>query len=220
MSHGIYFSANSDKDGFRLPINPEIVTVTATGDGEQFTIAKVGTVNVPKDAKLDEFSIESYFPAMPTHYSTTDFRKPEFYINWLRKWKDSKQPIRYIYDGGSFPINELVTIEEFVYDESSGSGDVKFTLELLKYVPFAPAKLKVVKKGGKSTAVKKPTTPRQNSKPAPKTYTLVKGDNLWKLAKRFLGSGTRYREIANLNKIKDSQFRRLPIGLKVKIPPK
>lgn len=32
------------------------------------------------------------------------------------------------------------------------------------------------------------------------TYTIVKGDNLWNIAKKYLGSGTRYMEIYNLNK--------------------
>lgn len=32
------------------------------------------------------------------------------------------------------------------------------------------------------------------------TYTVVHGDNLWSIAKRFLGDGSRWREIYNLNK--------------------
>ena len=34
-----------------------------------------------------------------------------------------------------------------------------------------------------------------------KTYTVVEGDNLWNIAQRFLGSGSRYPEIASLNNL-------------------
>nr|WP_236930856.1 hypothetical protein [Geobacillus sp. JS12] len=39
------------------------------------------------------------------------------------------------------------------------------------------------------------------------------------MAQYYTGSGHRYRELQKLNGIKDSQLRRLPIGLVLKIPP-
>lgn len=227
MAHGIYFSANNDKEGFRLPINPEKVSESGAGDGEDFTISKLGNINIPKDPKLEEYPLESYFPAAETHYSSTPFKEPQYYIDAIKRWKKNKMAVRYIYVNGSFSINELVTIEQFDYEESDGSGDVYFTLSLKKYVSFGPKKMVIVKKpeetksgADKSVVVQKDTPPRQNPKPEPKIYALVKGDSLWKLAQRFLGNGNRFREIANLNGIKDSQFRKLQIGMKVKIPPK
>lgn len=222
MAHGIYFSANNDQEGFRLPINPEKVGGSISGDGEKFSIAKTGKVNIPKDVQLEAFELASYFPYEDTHYSPTAFREPQYYIDTIKKWQKNKMPVRYIYVDGSFSINELVTIEKFDYDETGGSADVNFTLSLLQYVSFAPQKMTVVKKttAAKTQVVKKTTPPRQNTKPQPKTYSLVKGDSLWKVAQKFLGNGSRFREIANLNGIKDSQFRSLPIGLKLKLPSK
>lgn len=222
--HGIYFSANNDKEGFRLPINPEKVGVSVDGDGEEYTIAKLGNVNIPKDVKLEEYSLESFFPLSPSHYAVAPHQKPQYYIDMLKRWQKNKMAVRYIYVNGSFSINELVTIEDFDYNESDGSGDVYFTLSLKKYVSFAPKKMVVVKPKPatqpKPTVVKKAAPPRQNTKPEPKVYALVKGDSLWKVAQKFLGNGNRYPEIAKLNGIKSSDYRRLPIGLKVKIPPK
>ncbi|WP_236930855.1 peptidoglycan-binding protein [Geobacillus sp. JS12] len=153
----IYFVVN-DREFFRLPVNPEKVNVKEEGDGEEFTIASLGKVNVPKPAKLKSFTLESYFPAQPTHYSATVFKKPKDYIRLLEKWLNHKQPVRYIYVNGPFTINELVTIERFEYDESFGSEDVNFSLELKKYVPFGPKKMKIAKaKNGTKQIVKKNT---------------------------------------------------------------
>ncbi len=217
MERAIYFHAN-DQEMFRLPVNPEKVNVKTEGDGEEFTIAKLGRVNVPKDKKLSSFSLESFFPAQPTHYSGAVFKEPKYYIDLLGKWMTNKQPVRYIYVNGSFTINELVTIERFEYDESFGSEDVNFSLELKTYVPFSPKKMQVVKKQTSSAVVKKNAPVRQNTKPKPTTYTLKAGDTLWKVAKLYTGNGNRYPELQKLNGIKDSQLRKLPIGLVLKIP--
>lgn len=120
---------------------------------------------------------------------------------------------------GSFVINEQVTVEVFDFNESDASGDVYFQLELKKYVSFAPKKMVVVKKpAAKPTVAKKETPPRQNKPPQPKTYVLVKGDSLWKVAQKYTGKGSNYPALASLNNIKPSQYRRLPIGLKLKLP--
>ncbi|WP_025950463.1 LysM peptidoglycan-binding domain-containing protein [Geobacillus thermocatenulatus] len=216
----IYFVMN-DREFFRLPVNPEKVNVKEEGDGEEFTIASLGKVNVPKPTKLKSFTLESYFPARPTHYSATVFKKPKDYIDLLEKWLGRKQPIRYIYVNGPFIINELVTIERFEYDESFGSEDVNFSLELKQYVPFGPKKAQVVKPKTSSGAkvIKKKTPARMNTKPKATTYTLKAGDSLWKVAKYYTGNGSRYPELQRLNRIKDSQLRRLPVGLVLKIPP-
>lgn len=49
------------------------------------------------------------------------------------------------------------------------------------------------------------------------TYTVVKGDTLWGIAKKLLGSGARYTEIVKLNGLKSSV---IYSGQKLKIPQK
>jgi LysM repeat protein len=219
--HGIYLSANNDKEGFRLPVNPEKIGVVSSGDGEEFTISKTGNVNIPKDTKLETYSFESFFPSQNYSFVVTNFREPQIYVSLIKKWQARKLPIRFIYTNGSFVINELVTIEEFPHDETAGSADVNFSLSLKRYVPFGPKKMKVVISNKLPAKVIKKNQPvRQNKRPALRVYTLVRGDSLWKVAQKFLGNGVRYREIQKLNGIKDSQLRKLQIGMKIKLPKK
>lgn len=234
MMYGIYLSANGDSEGFRLPVNPETLPVSASGDGETYKIAKLGSVNVPKDVDLKEFTIATFFPNQAYHFIEADFQKPQFYIDKIEKWQAEKKPIRFIYVNGAFTINEQVTIEDFIYSESYGTSDVDFQLDLLKYVPFGPKLLKIEKpkEPVKASPVKKKepakapvkatvkkTPPRETKKAVPQTYSLVRGDSLWKVAQKYTGKGNNFGELAKLNGVKESDYRRLPIGLKLKIPP-
>ena len=42
---------------------------------------------------------------------------------------------------------------------------------------------------------------REDSRELPDTHTVVKGESLWAIAKRYLGSGSRYKELAEKNGI-------------------
>ncbi|NLK63906.1 MAG: LysM peptidoglycan-binding domain-containing protein [Tissierellia bacterium] len=50
------------------------------------------------------------------------------------------------------------------------------------------------------------------------TYIVVSGDCLWNIAKTYLGSGTRYMEIYNLNKDKISNPDLIYIGQILTLP--
>jgi nucleoid-associated protein YgaU len=53
----------------------------------------------------------------------------------------------------------------------------------------------------------------------PSVYTVGKGDNLWGIAKKQLGSGTRYKEILDINPT-ITRDQTLTIGTKLIMPPR
>ncbi|WP_107838970.1 LysM peptidoglycan-binding domain-containing protein [Metasolibacillus meyeri] len=225
---GIYLSAKNDKEGFRIPVNPPELTYKLEADGEEFQVAKLGMVDVSKPMKLREFSFASFFPASETHYAETQFIEPKKYIEQVEKWMAEETVIRFVYVGGSFAINEQVKIKSFEPKQQFGTADVDYTISFKKHVPFGFKKMEIVKKpvaAVKSTDKKsaekvvKKQASRESPKPVPQTYSLVRGDSLWKIAQKYTGNGANYKALQTLNGIKDSDLRRLPIGLKVKIPP-
>lgn len=222
QSVGLYLS--NDLGELRFPIAPEKISVGTESDGEEYSIAELGVVNVPKPAFLDVIEYESYFPAEPSRYDDAPFRAPQDLIDLIvsmEKEKDgTKRPVRFIFVNGSFTINDLFTIEQFNYEQSFGIADVDFTIRLKQHVPFEPKQMKVVNppNNSETTKVAENKAPERKQEPTPTTYSLIKGDSLWKVAQKYTGNGNNYPELAKLNGIKESDYRRLPIGLKLKIP--
>lgn len=219
--YGIWLSFNHDQEGFQIPVNPAEIEIKDGLDSKTYNISKLGEINMVKGGKLKEISFESFFPWNQYPFVVTDkILSPQKYVNYINKWMESKQPIHFIFVGRSLTINILATIESFTTKEVSGAiGDIEYSISLKKYRPFAAKKVKIKtsSKGKKKTTKKQK---RSDTKQSPKTYTLVKGDSLWKVAKKFLGNPLRWTEIQKLNKIPTSKLRKLPIGLKIKLPPK
>ena len=76
---------------------------------------------------------------------------------------------------------------------------------------------RVAKLLGSTATVKEPEPVKEPEKTtaAYTTYTVKKGDTLWRIAQKNLGKGTRYKEIQQLNGMQDDRIR---VGQKLKIP--
>ena len=220
MAYGIYLSAADGSDAFQIPVLPETIGIKEQGQGKTYTIAKLGEINVIKEPKLTEISFDSFLPAQVYPFVIVqNLLDPSVYMNRIQKWREAKQVVRFVFTGSTVDINMTVSIEEFTWKEKAGSvGDIEYSLSLKRYVYHEPKKATIKLEQKKATITTKKA--RTDTKKAPATYRLVRGDSLWKVAQKFLGKGSRYKEIQKLNGIKDSQIRKLPVGLVVKLPPK
>ena len=107
-----------------------------------------------------------------------------------------------------FNTNIKVPLEEYSIREDAKEGlDIGVLIKLKQFKDYSTkvVKLPKKKKAGKK-AVKVTKNRETKNSPAPKTsaktYTVVKGDCLWNIAKRFYGDGSKYTKIANANKDK------------------
>lgn len=221
--YGIWLSFNNQQEGFQIPVNPEKIEIRDVGNGRTYDILKLGEINVIKSPRLAEYSWSSIFPGQRYPFLATDLvLAPQQYVEYIQKWRGTKRPIRFIYVGPTFEINTPASIEEFTWKEVAGSeGDIEYTIRLKQYVFYAAKKVIVMPPQGQTqpvpkAAVQKPKRP--DDRVQPKTYTLKAGDTLWAVAQRYLGSGARWREIAQLNGISDAEVRRLPAGKTLRLP--
>ena len=91
-----------------------------------------------------------------------------------------------------------MTIKSFEYEQTGGRGDYEYSIA---FVSYRQNKVSVMKESNKDTDKKKDTVPRDDGKKKKKQYTVVQGDNLWSIARKFYGgSGADWKKIYDANK--------------------
>lgn len=217
--YGIWLSFNNQEKGFQLPVNPPTLEISESGSGKTYDIGSLGEINVIKSPQLTEISFSSEFPMERRPYVVSEkLFDPAFYVLSIKEWLDSKRPIRLVLAGLSININMAVSIEKFSWKESAGSvGDIEYDLSFKKY-KFYSAQRTSVKPESTGAVLQKETPNRPDDRSPVKSYKLVAGDNLWRIAQQVLGDGSRYKEIQKLNNLSDAQLKALPIGMEIKLP--
>lgn len=202
----MYLGINEGEEGFVLPVLPEKIEFNESGDNKTFDIVNLGEVGTINKPKLTQISFESYFPKnIGPYISSEQLFSSNVYISKIREWREKEQKIRFIFTGSPLDINDLFTIESFKLTEKGGEvGDIHYSIELKAYRPYAARKIVMDTKGNNTNKAKvEAKPPRPSEKPKQKTHTVVSGDTLWHIAKRHLGDGARYKEIAKINNIKN-----------------
>ena len=210
MAYKIYLAVDNGSEGFNFQDLPEEINIKNESDLGDETLVNGTSVSTSDVLSLRTVEFDTIF------YSENE-PEPQFCVNLLRKWQVNKTPVRFIYIADNRDINMLVKIESFEHNEKGGAvGDITCSLSLTEYKPPAIRTLSIA--GSQSSTYKQTATQRFGERSIPSTYTLVKGDCLWKIAKKFYGDGNKYKDIQKLNNIPDSRLRSLPIGLVVKLP--
>ncbi|OBZ08601.1 LysM peptidoglycan-binding domain-containing protein [Bacillus sp. FJAT-26390] len=212
--YGIWLSYGNQQQIIHLPVNPPEIKIGDAAGGKTYEVSGLGEINVLQSPKLKDISFESFFPAFSYPFVTSNtWTSPVAYVMTILEWMDNKRPIRFIYTGATFDINLPMSIEKFEWKEAAGSGDIEYSISLKEFA-FYGARPVILTKDGASTK----TNPRPSDKQKPKTYKLVAGDTLIKVARVQLGNEGRWQEIQKLNGIKDAQLRKLPVGMTLKLP--
>ncbi|PIC87985.1 hypothetical protein CSV72_02220 [Sporosarcina sp. P20a] len=177
-----------------LPVPPSSMTVTMGTKVMTFEPTVLGEIELPRGRKPISFSLEGMLPGLNQSISDRDSDiSPESVIEKIRSWTESKRPggkeLRFIVTGTDWNIP--VFLRDIEPEYSGGYGDIKYTMFLTELRPFT------VKEVKRTTSGKKESRP---SKPTPKVHVVVKGDSLWKIAKKYKRKGNDWRELWNANK--------------------
>ncbi|MGY6717905.1 LysM peptidoglycan-binding domain-containing protein [Bacillus licheniformis] len=191
MTKSVYeFWLTQGKEKLRLPVLPEQLDVSNNLANESVKVSKFGEVTFINEPGAKTISFSSHFPKKYSPLSEyKGFLSPENAILKIEKWMKAKKPVQFLVTGTK--INFTCSIENFSHREGEKDiGDRDFDLTLKEYQTASHRKIKQKKK----------TKKKRSSKPAPKMYTVKKGDTLWHIAGRFYGNSQEWRKIWNANK--------------------
>mgnify|MGYP004729214099 FL=1 len=190
----------------RVPVVPEKITIKIKNQNKTLNLISGVEINTPRDAGLSEVSFDLLLPQVSYSFAP-DSRSADYYLGLFEKLKTDRKPFQWIVNrqlpNGSplFFTNLTVTLEDYQIIEDAGEGfDVKVRISLKQFRAYGTKKVTI----NESTSTASVTKSDRDSSTAPEvtSYTVKAGDCLWNIAKKYLGKGSRYTEIAELNKDK------------------
>jgi len=200
-------------DGVQFPVAPKELILKINNKNETLTLIDDGEVNLLKKAGLTEIEFEVLLPNVKYPFAVypNGYQPASYYLNKLEQLKVNQKPFTFIVNrmkpNGQllFDTNMLVSLEDYEIQEDADNGfDVIVPIRLKQYRPWGTKILKM--QSAPQTQVKSVKVEKQrdtSTKSIPKTYTVKRGDTLWAIAKKELGDGSKYTELAKLNNIKN-----------------
>lgn len=203
-------------DKILLPVTPSKLTIKIKNQNKTLVEINEGEINILKKAGLTEIEFEAMIPDVKYPFAVykSGFQNAKPFLDAFEKLKTSQQPFQFIisrtYPNGKglFNTNIKVALEEYTIKEDRREGlDVIVSFKLKQYKDFGTKICKIsFPKTQKPVAKTPPPVRSAPTSPAPKqqnkTYTVVRGDCLWNIAKKFYGNGSQYTKIYNANRDK------------------
>lgn len=185
-----------DSSGLKLwfPVNPSEISIRRDRGYETFQIVNLGEVDFPHGEKIKEISFSSFLPAVAdlSYCRYEDIPNPQLAMNQINTWMSDRQPLRLMVMPSEVNVLVMISSHNSTFKPNE-PGDVYFDLTFRTWRDYQVRTLAELGGGGAHTES------RPDLKPVPKTYTVRPGDSLWAIAKLNLGSGSRWREIYELN---------------------
>lgn len=189
-----------------LPVTPSKLELKINNANKTVTLINEGEINILKRAKLTDIEFTCEIPQIKYPYAVykAGFLGADYFLDYFESLKNNGTPFPFIVcralgDKKMFSTNMKVTLEDYVLTEDAGDGgDITIKVKLKQWRDYGTKTVHVTVTAAKPQMS---TGPQRDGAPAQAgTYTVVKGDCLWNIAKRFYGDGSKYTVIYNANK--------------------
>lgn len=192
-----------------LPVAPSKLQISVKNKNKTVTLINEGEVNVLKSAGLTEIEFECEIPQVKQPYAvyTSGFRGAKYFLDFFEKLKVNRRKFQFIVcrkapNGKKFfNTNLKVTLEDYKITEDAKEGfDLIVKIKLKQWRNYGTKTVKLNTEGSKASKEKQRETDNSPASTSPQSYTVVRGDCLYNIAKRFYGDGSKYTAIYNANK--------------------
>ena len=196
-----------------LPVAPQKLQLKIKGANKTYTLINEGEINVLKTPGLTDIEFDALLPNVQYPFSTykSGFVRAKTFLEVLKKYKQDKETFQFIITrtlpNGKmlFDTNMKVSLESYTIKEDAKNYgmDVMVTIKLKQYRDYATKTCSIKFASSKPKIAPQPKRAVENPpKATNQTYTVVKGDCLWNIAKKYYGNGSKYTVIYNANKDK------------------
>lgn len=193
-----YLTSKTTGKRIHFPINPERVTAYTGTNMMSFSVIDLGGIEFPRGKVPAEISWEGKLPGesrrnMPY---VKDWQPVQELVDILQEFRDRNERLQLLIS--ETPINTEVYLKNFEHTWSGGFGDCDYRMGLVQVRDLKIYTDAEWQKGGAQSSGS--TAAKTVSRPAPAkptTYTVKSGDSLFKIASKFLGSGTKWPQIYN-----------------------
>ena len=192
-------------DGLLVPVMPGQVLLRYRGQNQRTALLDGGEIGHLRAGEGAAVSFTLMLPRRQYPFARYErrFLEPEVFLERFLALRRERRPFRFICarisPGGRLvsDTNLRVSLEEMDVKECAEEGDdVSVQITLREYKEYSAARVVIDRQ---RVVIEGPAREMDN-RPSHASHTVVRGDNLWNIARQFLGDGRRYREIFELNR--------------------
>lgn len=194
-----------------LPIAPEKLQVKINNANDTVTLINDGQVNILKTPELTDIEFECMIPQVRYPFASykSGFKEASYFLDYFESLKTDQKPFQFIVSRTMpngrvlFSTNMKVSLEDYKITEEAKNGfDLMVKINLKQYRDHGTktVNIKVVDSEAKATVSKSRASETSPAPSSAQTYTVVSGDCLWNIAKKFYGNGAKYTIIYDANK--------------------
>ena len=199
----------TEKDtGARLPFAhlPHELKARNSSGFIPYSFIKVGEAKIPGGLKLSTYSWTGTFYGKSIPYAKPHlYQPPKDMVAQIEQWRRNHTELILMLT--ETPINADVYLQSFDYTPTGGVGNIDYSIEFIeaRSVTVNTAQEAATTSSALSSNTASGTRPATAvtdttvASEQTRTYTVKQGDSLWNIAKRFLGKGSRYTEIYEMN---------------------
>lgn len=190
MLRKFIFKNNTTGQEIVLPVTPESYTIDHGNHVETVNLHTVGDYNLPGGRTLFTCTLSGLLPRKRYPFVLPEASLDPFtYIDFFEFSSDRREVCRFVVS--DTPTIADVLIENWQYGERDGTNDVYYTLTLRRFLAAQGVRAQSLDAARSAPAQ---TVTQQ-------TYTVVKGDTLSAICRRFYGDASLYPALAKANGI-------------------